>query len=143
MMCFLELEMKEREGGYLVIKDFEMCKFSLVDWERLKGNQDKKLKLVVLEEVIVDQNESERCEYSVGNKYYDFFEVLEDKDIFVEKYFVERQFVSEFFIDQVVLDMLYSFIFWVDRKCKVLGDSSYIEIIVEEVLEDFLLKVKC
>lgn len=61
MMRFSELEMKEREGGHPATKDSEVCKFSPAEWESLKGNQDKKPKLVALEEAIADQNDSERC----------------------------------------------------------------------------------
>lgn len=60
MMRFSELEMKEREGGHPTAKESEVCKFSPADWERLKGNQDKKPKSVALEEAIAEQNESER-----------------------------------------------------------------------------------
>lgn len=61
MMRFSELEMKEREGGHPTTKDSEVCKFSPAEWESLKGNQDKKPKLVALEEAIAEQNDSERC----------------------------------------------------------------------------------
>ncbi|XP_014384361.1 PREDICTED: LOW QUALITY PROTEIN: BCL-6 corepressor [Myotis brandtii] len=94
MMRFSELEMKEREGGHPTTKDSEACKFSPAEWESLKGNQDKKPKLVALEEAIADQNDSERCEYGVGNKH-DPFEPPENKDLSLEKYFVDRQPVSE------------------------------------------------
>ncbi|XP_015421277.1 PREDICTED: BCL-6 corepressor [Myotis davidii] len=87
MMRFSELEMKEREGGHPTTKDSEACKFSPAEWESLKGNQDKKPKLVALEEAIADQNDSERCEYGVGNKH-DPFEPPENKDLPLEKYFV-------------------------------------------------------
>ncbi|EPQ16832.1 BCL-6 corepressor [Myotis brandtii] len=90
MMRFSELEMKEREGGHPTTKDSEACKFSPAEWESLKGNQDKKPKLVALEEAIADQNDSERCEYGVGNKH-DPFEPPENKDLSLEKYFVDRQ----------------------------------------------------
>lgn len=63
-MRFSELEMKEREGGHPTTKDSEACKFSPAEWESLKGNQDKKPKLVALEEAIADQNDSERCKWT-------------------------------------------------------------------------------
>uniref|UniRef100_A0A2K5R4X0 BCL6 corepressor n=1 Tax=Cebus imitator TaxID=2715852 RepID=A0A2K5R4X0_CEBIM len=140
MMRFSELEMKEREGGHPATKDSEVCKFSPADWERLKGNQDKKPKSVALEEAIADQNESERCEYSAGNKHHDPFEAPEDKDLPVEKYFVERQPVSEPPAAQVASDMPPSPTLRVDRKRKVSGDSSHTETTTEKLPEDPLLK---
>ncbi|XP_048191521.1 BCL-6 corepressor isoform X3 [Perognathus longimembris pacificus] len=141
MMRFSELEMKEREGGHPATKDSEVCKFSPADWERLKGNQDKKPKSVALEEAIADQNDSERCEYSSGNKH-DSFEAPEDKDLPVEKYFVERTPGSELPADQVAADMPHSPALRLDRKRKVSGDSSHTETAVEELPEDPLLKAK-
>ncbi|KAM4818559.1 BCL-6 corepressor isoform 3-T4 [Thomomys bottae] len=142
MMRFSELEMKEREGGHPATKDSEVCKFSPADWERLKGNQDKKPKSVALEEAIADQNDSERCEYSSGNKH-DSFEAPEDKDLPVEKYFVERTSSgNELPTDQVAADMPHSPALRLDRKRKVSGDSSHTETAVEELPEDPLLKAK-
>ncbi|XP_032705785.1 BCL-6 corepressor isoform X9 [Lontra canadensis] len=141
MMRFSELEMKEREGGHPTAKDSEVCKFSPADWDRLKGNQDKKPKSVALEEAIADQNDNERCEYSAGNKH-DPFEAPEDKDLPVEKYFVDRQPVNESPTDQAAVDMPHSPTLRLDRKRKVSGDSSHTETAVEEVPEDPLLKAK-
>ncbi|XP_062939465.1 BCL-6 corepressor isoform X8 [Cynocephalus volans] len=141
MMRFSELEMKEREGGHPATKDSEVCKFSPADWERLKGNQDKKPKSVTLEEAIADQNDSERCEFSAGNKH-DLFEAPEDKDLPVEKYFVDRQPVSEPPADSAAVDMPHSPTLRLDRKRKVSGDSSLTETPVEELPEDPLLKAK-
>ncbi|XP_008841113.2 BCL-6 corepressor isoform X3 [Nannospalax galili] len=135
MMRFSELEMKEREGGHPATKDSEVCKFSPADWERLKGSQDKKPKSAALEEAITDQNDSERCEYSVGNKH-DPFEAPEDKDLPVEKYFIERPPVSEPPTDQGVADMPASPTLRLDRKRKVSGDSTHTETNVEELPED-------
>ncbi|KAM6144129.1 BCL-6 corepressor isoform 1-T1 [Erethizon dorsatum] len=142
MMRFSELEMKEREGGHPATKDSEVCKFNPADWERLKGNQDKKPKSVALEEAIADQNDSERCECSAGNKH-DPFEAPEDKDLPVEKYFVERQPASESPTEQeAAADMPHSPTLRLDRKRKVSGDSSHTETTVEELPEDPLLKAK-
>ncbi|CAK7313311.1 BCL-6 corepressor isoform X1 [Vulpes vulpes] len=141
MMRFSELEMKEREGGHPTTKDSEVCKFSPADWERLKGNQDKKPKSVALEEAIADQNDNERCEYSAGNKH-DPFEAPEEKDLPVEKYFVDRQPVSEPPADQAAVDVPHSPTLRLDRKRKVSGDSTHTETAVEELPEDPLLKAK-
>ncbi|KAF6090082.1 BCL6 corepressor [Phyllostomus discolor] len=141
MMRFSELEMKEREGGHPATKDSEVCKFSPAEWETLKGNQDKKPKSVALEEAIADQNDSERCEYSAGNKH-DPFEPPEDKDLPVEKYFVDRQPVSEPPTEQTATDIPSSPTLQLDRKRKVSGDSTHTETTVEELPEDPLLKAK-
>ncbi|XP_004645645.1 BCL-6 corepressor isoform X3 [Octodon degus] len=145
MMRFSELEMKEREGVHPATKDSEVCKFNPAnpaDWERLKGNQDKKPKSVALEEAIADQNDSERCEYSAGNKH-DPFEAPEEKDLPVEKYFVERPPVSEPPAEQeAAADLPHSPTLRLDRKRKVSGDSSHTETTVEELPEDPLLKAK-
>lgn len=145
MMRFSELEMKEREGVHPATKDSEVCKFNPAnpaDWERLKGNQDKKPKSVTLEEAIADQNDSERCEYSAGNKH-DPFEAPEEKDLPVEKYFVERPPASEPPAEQeVATDLPHSPTLRLDRKRKVSGDSSHAETAVEELPEDPLLKAK-
>ncbi|KAM6151158.1 BCL-6 corepressor [Rhynchocyon petersi] len=141
MMRFSELEMKEREGGHPATKDSEGCKFSPADWERLKGNQDKKPKSVTLEEAIADQNDSERCEYSAGNKL-DPFEGQEDKDLPVEKFFVERQPLCEPPTDPVTMDVSHSPTLQLDRKRKASDDSSQTEATVEEMPEDPLLKAK-
>ncbi|XP_035567740.1 BCL-6 corepressor isoform X1 [Canis lupus baileyi] len=141
MMRFSELEMKEREGGHPTTKDSEVCKFSPADWERLKGNQDKKPKSVALEEAIADQNDNERCEYSAGNKH-DPFEAPEEKDLPVEKYFVDRQPVSEPPADQAAVDVPHSPTLRLDRKRKVSGDSTHTETAAEELPEDPLLKAK-
>ncbi|KAM5289522.1 BCL-6 corepressor isoform 3-T8 [Glossophaga mutica] len=141
MMRFSELEMKEREGGHPATKDSEMCKFSPAEWETLKGNQDKKPKSVALEEAIADQNDSERCEYSAGNKH-DPFEPPEDKDLPVEKYFVDRQPISEPPTEQTAVDIPSSPTLQLDRKRKVSGDSTHTETTVEELSEDPLLKAK-
>lgn len=61
MMRFSELEMKERECGHPATKDTEVCKFGPADWDKLKGNQDKKPKSVTLEEASANQNDNERC----------------------------------------------------------------------------------
>ncbi|XP_050016815.1 BCL-6 corepressor isoform X2 [Alexandromys fortis] len=135
MMRFSELEMKEREGGHPATKDSEVCKFSPADWERLKGSQDKKPKSVALEEAIADQNDSERCEYSTGNKH-DLFEAPEDKDLPAEKYFLERPPVSEPPTDQGVVDMPHSPTLRLDKKRKASGDSIHTETTVEELPED-------
>ncbi|XP_036909753.1 BCL-6 corepressor isoform X3 [Sturnira hondurensis] len=141
MMRFSELEMKEREGGHPATKDSEVCKFSPAEWETLKGNQDKKPKSVALEEAIADQNDSERCDYSAGNKH-DPFESLEDKDLPVEKYFVDRQPVSEPPTEQTAADIPSNPTLQLDRKRKVSGDSTHTETTVEELPEDPLLKAK-
>ncbi|XP_045716415.1 BCL-6 corepressor isoform X2 [Phyllostomus hastatus] len=141
MMRFSELEMKEREGGHPATKDSEVCKFSPAEWETLKGNQDKKPKSVTLEEAIADQNDSERCEFSAGNKH-DPFEPLEDKDLPVEKYFVDRKPVSEPPTEQTATDIPSSPTLQLDRKRKVSGDSTHTETTVEELPEDPLLKAK-
>ncbi|XP_041502778.1 BCL-6 corepressor-like isoform X4 [Microtus oregoni] len=135
MMRFSELEMKEREGGHPATKDSEVCKFSPADWERLKGSRDKKPKSVALEEAIADQNNSERCEYSTGNKH-DLFEAPEDKDLPAEKYFLERPPVSEPPTDQGVVDMPHSPTLRLDKKRKASGDSIHTETTVEELPED-------
>ncbi|OBS64925.1 hypothetical protein A6R68_06532 [Neotoma lepida] len=135
MMRFSELEMKEREGGHPATKDSEVCKFSPADWERLKGSQDKKPKSVTLEEAIADQKDSERCEYSTGNKH-DPFEAPEDKDLPVEKYFLERPPVSEPPTDQAVVDIPHSPTLRLDKKRKASGDSTHTETTVEEQPED-------
>ncbi|XP_006897578.1 PREDICTED: BCL-6 corepressor-like isoform X1 [Elephantulus edwardii] len=141
MMRFSELEMKEREGGHSATKDSEGCKFSPTDWERLKGSQDKKPKPVALEEAIADQNDSERCEYSTGNKL-DPFEGQEDKDLPVEKFFVERPPLSEPPTEPVAVDMPHSPTLRLDRKRKASGDSSQTEATLEDIPEDPLLKAK-
>lgn len=141
MMRFSELEMKEREGGHPTTKDSEVCKFSPADWERLKGNQDKKPKSVALEEAIADQNDNERCEYSAGNKH-DPFETPEDKDLPVEKFFADRQPVLEPPMEQAAVDTPPSPALRLDRKRKVSGDSTHTETTVEELPEDPLLKAK-
>ncbi|XP_036126358.1 BCL-6 corepressor isoform X3 [Molossus molossus] len=141
MMRFSELEMKEREGGHPTTKDSEVCKFSPAEWESLKGNQDKKPKSVTLEEAIADQNDNERCEYSVGNKH-DPFEPLENKDLPMEKYFVDRPPVSEPPPEQAAVEMPSSPALQLDRKRKVSGDSTHTETTVEELPEDPLLKAK-
>ncbi|XP_024435729.2 BCL-6 corepressor isoform X3 [Desmodus rotundus] len=141
MMRFSELEMKEREGGHPTTKDSEVCKFSPAEWETLKGNQDKKPKSVTLEEAIANENDSERCEYSAGNKH-DPFEPPEDKDLSVEKYFVDRQPVSEPPTEQTAADIPSSPTLQLDRKRKVSGDSTHTETTVEELPEDPLLKAK-
>ncbi|XP_054422529.1 BCL-6 corepressor isoform X3 [Pteronotus mesoamericanus] len=141
MMRFSELEMKEREGGHPTTKDSEVCKFSPAEWETLKGSQDKKPKSVALEEAIADQNDSERCEYSAGNKH-DPFEPPEDKDLPVEKYFVDRQPISEPPTEQTAADIPSSPTLQLDRKRKVSGDSTHTETTVEELPEDPLLKAK-
>ncbi|CAO2624336.1 BCL-6 corepressor [Lemmus lemmus] len=135
MMRFSELEMKEREGGHPATKDSEVCKFSPADWERLKGSQDKKPKSVALEEAIADQNNSERCEYSTGNKHGPF-EAPEDKDLPAEKYFLERPPVSEPATDQGAADMPRSPALRLDKKRKASGDSIQTETTVEELPED-------
>ncbi|XP_057615627.1 BCL-6 corepressor isoform X3 [Chionomys nivalis] len=135
MMRFSELEMKEREGGHPATKDSEVCKFSPSDWERLKGSQDKKPKSVALEEAIADQNDSERCEYSTGNKH-DLFEAPEDKDLPAEKYFLERPPVSEPPTGQGLVDMPHSPTLRLDKKRKASGDSIHTETTVEELPED-------
>ncbi|XP_006864335.1 PREDICTED: BCL-6 corepressor-like isoform X3 [Chrysochloris asiatica] len=141
MMRFSELEMKEREGGHPATKDSEVCKFNPADWERMKGNQDKKPKSVALEEAVADQNDSERCEYSTGNKL-DPFEAQEDKDLPVEKFFVERQPLSEPPPDPAAVDVPHSPTLRLERKRKVSGDSSQTETTMEDVPEDPLLKAK-
>ncbi|XP_071069104.1 BCL-6 corepressor isoform X7 [Dasypus novemcinctus] len=141
MMRFSELEMKEREGGHPATKDSEMCKFSPADWERLKGNQEKKPKSVALEEAIADQNDSETCEYSTGNKL-DPFDTGEDKDLPVEKYFMERQPLSEQPADPAAAGGPHSPTLRLDRKRKVSGDSSQAETTAEELPEDPMLKAK-
>lgn len=136
MMRFSELEMKEKEGGHPATKDSEVCKFTPADWERLKGNQDKKPKSVTLEEAVADQNDSERCEYSTGNKH-DLFAAPEDKNVPVEKYFLERPPVSEPPTDQAVMDTgPHSPTLRLDRKRKVSGDHTHTETTVEELPED-------
>lgn len=135
MMRFSELEMKEREVSHPATKDSEVCKFSPADWERLKGNQEKKPKSVALEEAIADQNDTERCDCSTGNKH-DLFEAPEDKDLPVEKYFLERPPVSEPPTDQGVVDMSHSPTLRLDRKRKASGDSTHTETTVEELTED-------
>ncbi|XP_027288956.1 BCL-6 corepressor isoform X3 [Cricetulus griseus] len=139
MMRFSELEMKEREGGHPATKDSEVCKFGPADWERLKGSQDKKPKSVTLEETIADQNDSERCEYSTGNKH-DPFEAPEDKDLPAEKYFLEPPPppppVIEPPTDQGVVDMPHSPTLRLDKKRKVSDDSTHTETTVEELPED-------
>ncbi|CAH6779659.1 BCL-6 corepressor isoform X2 [Phodopus roborovskii] len=139
MMRFSELEMKEREGGHPATKDSEVCKFGPADWERLKGSQDKKPKSVTLEETIAEQNDTERCEYSTGNKH-DPFEAPEDKDLPAEKYFLEPPPppppVSEPPTDQGVLDMPHSPTLRLDKKRKVSDDSTHTESAVEELPED-------
>ncbi|XP_026947244.1 BCL-6 corepressor isoform X4 [Sagmatias obliquidens] len=141
MMRFSELEMKEREGGHPTTKDSEVCKFSPADWERLKGSQDKKPKSVALEEAIADQNDSERCEYSAGNKH-DPFEAPEDRDLPGEKYFMDTEPASEPPADQAAPDVPRSPTLRLDRKRKVSGDSNHTETTVEELPEDSLLKTK-
>ncbi|XP_032475255.1 BCL-6 corepressor isoform X3 [Phocoena sinus] len=141
MMRFSELEMKEREGGHPTTKDSEVCKFSPADWERLKGSQDKKPKSVALEEAIADQNDSERCEYSAGNKH-DPFEAPEDRDLPGEKYFMDTEPASEPPADQAAPDVPRSPTLRLDRKHKVSGDSNHTETTVEELPEDSLLKAK-
>uniref|UniRef100_A0A8C5ZD34 BCL6 corepressor n=1 Tax=Marmota marmota marmota TaxID=9994 RepID=A0A8C5ZD34_MARMA len=142
MMRFSELEMKEREGGHPATKDSEVCKFSPADWERLKGNQDKKPKSVTLEEAIADQNDSERCEFTAGNKH-DPFEAPEDKDLPVEKYLVDRPPVSEPpSSEQGAAEVPGSPTLRLDRKRKVSGDSSHTKTTAEELTEDPLLKAK-
>ncbi|KAG3271942.1 BCL6 corepressor [Ictidomys tridecemlineatus] len=142
MMRFSELEMKEREGGHPATKDSEVCKFSPADWERLKGNQDKKPKSVTLEEAVADQNDSERCEFTAGNKH-DPFEAPEDKDLPVEKYLVDRPPVSEPpSSEQGAAEVPGSPTLRLDRKRKVSGDSSHTETTAEELTEDPLLKAK-
>ncbi|XP_004281395.1 BCL-6 corepressor isoform X4 [Orcinus orca] len=141
MMRFSELEMKEREGGHPTTKDSEVCKFSPADWERLKGSQDKKPKSVALEEAIADQNDSERCEYSAGNKH-DPFEAPEDRDLPGEKYFMDTEPASEPPTDQAAPDVPRSPTLRLDRKRKVSGDSNHTETTVEELPEDSLLKAK-
>ncbi|XP_059535583.1 BCL-6 corepressor isoform X3 [Myotis daubentonii] len=141
MMRFSELEMKEREGGHPTTKDSEACKFSPAEWESLKGNQDKKPKLVALEEAIADQNDSERCEYGVGNKH-DPFEPPENKDLSLEKYFVDRQPVSEPPSEQAAADVPGSPALQLDRKRRASGDSTHAEAPGEELSEDPLLKAK-
>ncbi|XP_033705881.1 BCL-6 corepressor isoform X3 [Delphinus delphis] len=141
MMRFSELEMKEREGGHPTTKDSEVCKFSPADWERLKGSQDKKPKSVALEEAIADQNDSERCEYSAGNKH-DPFEAPEDRDLPGEKYFMDTEPASEPPADQAAPDVPRSPTLRLDRKRKVSGDSNHTETTVEELPEDSLLKAK-
>ncbi|KAL1766098.1 BCL-6 corepressor isoform X1 [Sigmodon hispidus] len=135
MMRFSELEMKEREGSHPATKDPEVCKFSPADWERLKGGQDKRPKSVALEEAIADQNDSERCDYSTGNKH-DPFEAPEDKDLPVEKYFLERPPVNEAPTDQGVVDMPHSPTLRLEKKRKVSDDSTHTETAVEELPED-------
>uniref|UniRef100_A0A8C2ME95 BCL6 interacting corepressor n=1 Tax=Cricetulus griseus TaxID=10029 RepID=A0A8C2ME95_CRIGR len=139
IMRFSELEMKEREGGHPATKDSEVCKFGPADWERLKGSQDKKPKSVTLEETIADQNDSERCEYSTGNKH-DPFEAPEDKDLPAEKYFLEPPPppppVIEPPTDQGVVDMPHSPTLRLDKKRKVSDDSTHTETTVEELPED-------
>ncbi|XP_055455549.1 BCL-6 corepressor isoform X3 [Psammomys obesus] len=123
MMRFSELEMKEKEGGHPATKDSEVCKFTPADWERLKGNQDKKPKSVTLEEAVADQNDSERSP--------------EDKNVPVEKYFLERPPVSEPPTDQAVMDTgPHSPTLRLDRKRKVSGDHTHTETTVEELPED-------
>ncbi|XP_070358248.1 BCL-6 corepressor isoform X5 [Equus asinus] len=141
MMRFSELEMKEREGGHPTTKDSEVCKFSPTDWERLKGNQDKKPKSVALEEAIADQNDSERCEDSAGNKQ-DPFEAPEDKDLAVENYFVDRQPASEPPADQAATDMPHDPTLQLEKKRKISDDSKHADTTVEELPEDPLLKIK-
>ncbi|XP_037021136.2 BCL-6 corepressor isoform X3 [Artibeus jamaicensis] len=141
MMRFSELEMKEREGGHPATKDSEVCKFSPAEWETLKGSQDKKPKSVALEEAIADQNDSERCDYSAGNKH-DPFESPEDKDLPVEKYFVDRQPISEPPTEQTAADIPSNPTLQLDRKRKVSGDSTHTETTIEELPEDPLLKAK-
>uniref|UniRef100_A0A9L0R0I2 BCL6 corepressor n=2 Tax=Equus TaxID=9789 RepID=A0A9L0R0I2_HORSE len=141
MMRFSELEMKEREGGHPTTKDSEVCKFSPTDWERLKGNQDKKPKSVALEEAIADQNDSERCEDSAGNKQ-DPFEAPEDKDLPVENYFVDRQPASEPPADQAATDMPHDPTLQLEKKRKISDDSKHADTTVEELPEDPLLKIK-
>ncbi|XP_036030398.1 BCL-6 corepressor isoform X2 [Onychomys torridus] len=131
MIRFSELEMKEREGGHPATKDSEVCKFSPADWERLKGSQDKKPKSVALEEAIAEQKDSERCEYSAGNKH-DLFEAPEDKALPVEKYFLERPPVSEPPANQGVVAMPPSPTLRLDKKRKASGDSTPAEAAVEE-----------
>ncbi|KAM4798952.1 BCL-6 corepressor isoform X3 [Urocitellus parryii] len=142
MMRFSELEMKEREVGHPATKDSEVCKFSPADWERLKGNQDKKPKSVTLEEAVADQNDSERCEFTAGNKH-DPFEAPEDKDLPVEKYLVDRPPVSEPpSSEQGAAEVPGSPTLRLDRKRKVSGDSSHTETTAEELTEDPLMKAK-
>ncbi|XP_036316393.1 BCL-6 corepressor isoform X4 [Pipistrellus kuhlii] len=141
MMRFSELEMKEREGGHPATKDSEVCKFSPAEWESLKGNQDKKPKLVALEEAIADQNDSERCEYGVGNKH-DPFEPPESKDLSLESYFVDRPPLGEPLSEQAAADVPGSPALQLDRKRKASGDSTLAEAPGEELSEDPLLKAK-
>ncbi|KAM8752992.1 BCL-6 corepressor isoform 4-T7 [Rhynchonycteris naso] len=141
MMRFSELEMKEREGGHPAAKDSEVCKFSSAEWESLKGSQDKKPKSVALEEAIADQNDSERCECSAGNKH-EPFEPSEDKDLPMEKYFADRQPASEPPAEQAAVDMPSSPALQLERKRKVSGDSTHTETAIEELPEDPMLKAK-
>ncbi|XP_075395817.1 BCL-6 corepressor isoform X2 [Tenrec ecaudatus] len=149
MMRFSELEMKERDGGHPTTKDSEVCKFSPADWERLKGNQDKKPKLVTLEETGADQNDSERCEYTAGNKL-DPFETQENKELPVEKFFVEKQPLSESPTNPAAaaaaavaaVDMPHSPTLRLERKRKLSGDSSQTETATDDMAEDPLLKAK-
>ncbi|XP_054978455.1 BCL-6 corepressor isoform X2 [Sorex araneus] len=138
MMRFSELEMKEREGGHPTTKDSEVCKFSPADWERLKGNQDKKPKSVTLEEAIAEPNDSERSEYSAGNKQ----DPSEDKELPAEKYLVDRQPVSEAAPEPAAPDMPHSPALRLDRKRRASGDTGHAETPGDELPEDPLLKAK-
>ncbi|XP_044767970.1 BCL-6 corepressor-like [Neomonachus schauinslandi] len=127
MMCFSELEMKEMKGNLPMTKDAEMCTFSSTNWERLKRNEDKKPGLIVLEEAIAGQKNTETCEDSAAKKY-SLFKALEEKDIPVKKYFVDRCPTSK----PPSMDMLYSPTLQLGRKHKVSHDRNHTETTVEE-----------
>uniref|UniRef100_A0A4X1T927 Uncharacterized protein n=1 Tax=Sus scrofa TaxID=9823 RepID=A0A4X1T927_PIG len=134
MMRFSELEMKERKCA---AKHSEVCKFNSTDRRRLKGNQDKKPKLVALE-AVADQSNRERYKYSAGNKQ-DPFKAPENKEFPMEKCFMDKQSVSEPPSDQVASDIPDGCsLCWLDKKC-VLGTSNHT---VEEMPKVPVLKAK-
>ncbi|XP_059958744.1 BCL-6 corepressor-like [Mesoplodon densirostris] len=136
VMRFSELEMKEREGGHPTTKDSEVCKFSPADWKRLKGSQDKKPKLVALEEAIADQNNSERWECYDGSKP-DPFKAPEDSDLPED---MDTEPPRESPADQAAPDASRSPTLRLNRKRKVSGNRNHTETTV--LPEDSLLKAK-
>ncbi|KAG8508752.1 LOW QUALITY PROTEIN: BCL-6 corepressor, partial [Galemys pyrenaicus] len=151
IMCFSELEMKERKGGHTATKGSELCKSNPADKERLKGIQDRKPKP---EGVIADQNRErltnvvggvsiiQRQTLFVDNKVdklgeskHSNFEVTEDKALSL----METKRVSKMPTDQ---EPTISSTVWLDGKCKVSGDNSHMENIVEEKSKDPLMKAK-
>ncbi|XP_070606651.1 BCL-6 corepressor isoform X7 [Erythrolamprus reginae] len=146
MMRFSELEMKDREGN-VATKDSEVCRFNQVEWENLKGNNEKKPNSVPSEDVIAGPKDKSRCYFHDTDNIHDqSSEIPEDKSSPAD-ICLERFTVYEKTNDQCLEDVSQVLCPHQDQKRKHSGenmqnDGTPKENFVEELEEEFAPKAK-